>query len=114
MKPQTQTKPEPAKAEYNEICTIKTENEAEGMMRVSSTDPGSWSGIARCVVCSQDKDGHPNYRVVHLDIKDGILTQILEGERHASFEIQDRLDMANRISVLSLNFNYKDGKVWTK
>lgn len=70
-----------------------------------------FSGIARSVECYLQQ-GHNNFRIVTLTIKDGVVTDKKVSDPFASFEAIARLEVKCHEATLALNMGYKNGMAW--
>lgn len=70
-----------------------------------------FSGVARSVECFVQQ-GHNNFRIVTLTIKDGVVVKKEYSDPFASFEAIARLEVKCHEATLALNMGYKNGMAW--
>jgi hypothetical protein len=61
-----------------------------------------------------DNQGFRNFRIVTLHIENGIVTEIQRSDPYANFEAIIKLELANELSIINLNNNWKNGKMLSK
>ncbi len=76
--------------------------------------PVKFSGLALSVECDLQAGTFNNFRIATLKLDNGILVDKKLSEPYASFEAIARMEIAVNKAVLSLNFEYEDGKAWKK
>lgn len=72
-----------------------------------------FTGLARSVRCFRN-NGHPNFQIVTLHIKQGVVERCDYSDPYASFELDDQLMKATIESSLNLNNNWKEGECFKK
>lgn len=67
-----------------------------------------FSGVARSMQCF-DNQGFRNFRIVTMEIKNGVVVSVAYSDPYASFEAISMMELWNEKSALNLNNNWKDG-----
>ncbi len=75
-------------------------------------DP-DFTGVARSMECF-DNQGHNNFRILTLHIKNGRVIRMDRSDAYANFEAITRMELANENSVISLNNHWSNGRTLSK
>lgn len=87
-------------------------DEIEPVLQVMPSS--KFTGMARSVICYNTHGMFRNFKIVTLQIKDGVVVSEELSDPYASFEAIVKLELANVQSVNHLNQNWKEGETLSK
>lgn len=76
-------------------------------------DKVAFTGTARSVECYFNQ-GHNNFKIVTLQIEDGIVISMTKSDPYASFEAIAKMTEWNENAVIHLNSHWQNGKTLSK
>ncbi len=100
-----QVKAKDTPGEWNQVY------EADFSEEEIQTNPDlMFTGIARTVVCSDTNKTFRNFRIHTLHLENGKVIKVDKSDAYVNFETISKLELANEISIMNLDMNWKDGK----
>lgn len=94
--------------------TTKQKQKSEEPVEQTQPEAQLFTGIARSVECYNTHGKYKNFKILTMEIKDGVVVSIKRSDPYANWEAISRLELLNLDSVLHLNSNWKSGKALSK
>lgn len=92
-----------------------TDGEAESSMEGAHLkEPIPFTGVARSLECHKHMERFPNFRIVTLEIVDGLVVKKSYSDPYARFDAEARLEIQMVEAGLNLSNHYQDGRAWLK
>jgi hypothetical protein len=92
----------------------RPEKEIPELTIVTKEFAPNFTGIARTMQCYLNNNTFNNFKILTLHIENGTVKSIDYSDPYANFEALVKMELANELSLMNLNNNWKNGNTFVK